>query len=63
MNMNIKLKKYIQENGLKYSYVAEKAGIDHQKLSRIINGQKLSVEEFEIICKKGLSVSPSIFFD
>lgn len=64
MNINTKLKQYIKDNGLKYSYVAEKSGINNKKLSRIINGHsKLTVEEFELICEKGLSVNPSIFFD
>lgn len=64
MNMNNKLRDYIQENGLKYSHVAKKAGIDNKKFSRIINGHtRLTVEEFELICEKGLSVKPSIFFN
>ncbi|WP_415780787.1 helix-turn-helix domain-containing protein [Mesobacillus zeae] len=52
----------MKENGLKYGFVAEKSGIDPKKFSRIINGQtRLTVEELEVICKKGLSVSPSLF--
>lgn len=64
MNTTDKLKKYIKENGLKYGFVAEKSGIDPKKFSRIINGKtKLTVEELESICDKGLSVSPSIFLN
>jgi predicted transcriptional regulator len=63
-NITGKLKKYIEENGLKHGYVADKSGIDYRKFSRIINGrQRLSLDEFEMICEKGLSVKPSIFFD
>lgn len=62
--MTSKLKSYIRDNGLKYSYIAERSGIDYKKLSRIMNGhQKLTVEELQVICEKGLSVKPSIFFD
>ena len=58
-----KLKHYIKENGLKYGFVAEKSGIDPKKFSRLINGQtKLTVEELESICLKGLAVNPSFFF-
>lgn len=64
MNAAIKLKTYIKDNGLKLGYVAEKSGIDPKKFSRIINGQqRLTVEELEIICKKGLAVNPSLFLD
>ena len=64
MSTSEKLKNYIKDNGLKYGFVAEKSGIDPKKFSRIINGQtKLTVEELEIICKRGLSVSPSLFLN
>lgn len=64
MDVNAKLKKYILENGLKLGYVAKKSGIDPKKFSRIVNGrQRLTVEELEKICKKGLSVNPSLFLD
>jgi DNA-binding Xre family transcriptional regulator len=64
MNMNNKLREYIQENGLKYAHISKKTGIDYRKMSRIINGHtKLTVEEFEMICEKGLNVKPSIFFE
>lgn len=64
MSINEKLRSYIEENGLKHGYVAKKAGMDHKKFSRIMNGhKKLTVEELEIICKEGLSITPSIFFD
>jgi plasmid maintenance system antidote protein VapI len=62
MSTSEKLKEYIKQNGLRHGYVADKCGINPKKFSRIINGQtKLTVEELETICKKGLSVNPSIF--
>lgn len=64
MNVGIKLKQYIEENGLKHKHVAIKAGIDPKKFSRLINGHtKLTVEELENICVKGLSVKPSLFLN
>jgi transcriptional regulator with XRE-family HTH domain len=62
MTVNMKLKNYIKDNGLKFGFVAEKSGIDPKKFSRLINGhQKLTVDEYENICKKGLAVDPSFF--
>lgn len=62
--INNKLRHYIRENGLKHGYVAEKAGINPKKFSRIINGhKKLTVDELQAICEKGLEVNPSLFFD
>jgi transcriptional regulator with XRE-family HTH domain len=64
MGINTKLKKYIQDHGLKFHYVAEKSDIEYKKFSRLINGhQKLTVEDLENICKKGLSIKPSFFLD
>lgn len=64
MNAAMKLKAYIKENGLKQGQVAEKSGIDEKKISRILSGQqRLTVEELEVICKKGLAVNPSLFLD
>lgn len=64
MDAASKLKVYIRDKGLKYGFVAEKAGIDQKKFSKLINGQqRLTVADLESICKKGLSVNPSIFLD
>ena len=64
MNARAKLIQYINDSGIKKQHIAEQAGINPQKFSLIINGhRKLTVEEFETICKKGLSVDPCIFFN
>ena len=63
MNAAKKLKAYINEHGLKQTYVAEKSGIDVKTLNAILNGYiRLSVERLEQICK-ALDVSPNIFLD
>lgn len=63
MEMNSRIRQYIENNGLKFTFVAEKSGIDIKKFSRLMNNkQKMTIDEYEIICSKGLSVDPSIFF-
>lgn len=62
MTVHQKVRAYIESNGIKFNYVAEKADIPIKTFYRLINGQKvMSVEELEKICVHGLSVEPSIF--
>ena len=42
-----KLNKYIKENGLKKSYVAEKVGVSSVFLSQVINGHVSPSKELE----------------
>lgn len=57
-----KLRHYIDENGLRLRFVAEKSGIQEKKFYRLLNGkQQMTVDEYEQICK-GLSVDPAYFF-
>lgn len=63
MNMNERIRKYIVSNGLKFSFVANRAEMDDAKFSRMVTGkQKISTEEYEVICIKGLNVHPSLFY-
>lgn len=62
MQMFAQLRNYIEQNGLRLNFIAEKSGIQEKKFYRLINGkQTMSVEEYEQICK-GLSVDPGYFF-
>ncbi|MFZ2464933.1 MAG: helix-turn-helix transcriptional regulator [Caldibacillus thermoamylovorans] len=62
MKMCARLKYYIESNGLKLNFVAEKSGINQKRFYRLINGNApLTVEEYEKICS-GLSVEPGYFF-
>lgn len=46
-----KIKKYLDDNGIKYSFVAEKAGMPLHMFSAILNGRrKITVEEYFNIC-------------
>lgn len=63
MDVAKKLKAYINEHGLKQTYIAEQSGIDVKTLNAILNGYiRLSVERLEAICKV-LNVSPKIFLE
>lgn len=63
MNMNERIRTYIVSNGLKFSFVANRLQMDDAKFSRIITGkQKISTDEYEMICTKGLNVHPSLFY-
>jgi hypothetical protein len=57
------IRSYIEENGLIKNVIAYKCGMDEQKFYRIIGGsQKMTVEDYENICIKGLGVDPGYFF-
>lgn len=63
MKVHERIRQYIESNGMKLNFVAEKSGIHQKKFYRLLNGNTpLDVEEFEAICKNGLSVEPSYFF-
>ncbi len=45
------IKNYLDENGIKYSFVAEEAGIPKNVFSSILNGKrKIVAEEYFTIC-------------
>lgn len=50
--IGLKVKKYLDENGIKYSYLSEKTGMPMNILSPTLNGKrKMSAEEYFTICK------------
>lgn len=50
--IGIKVKEYLDENGIKYSYLSEKIGMPMNTLSLLLNGKrKMSVEEYFTICE------------
>ena len=50
--VGLKVKKYLDENGIKYSFLSEKTGIPMNILSPLLNGKrKLSAEEYFVICE------------
>lgn len=64
MTVSEKIRKYVKSNGLKIKHIADKSDIDRNKLYRMLNGNsKMTVEEFESICKDGLGKEPSFFLE
>lgn len=58
-----RVRAYIYENGMKYNFVAEKSGIKQKRFYRVIKGDTpMTVEEYEAICRLGLSIDPGYFF-
>lgn len=47
-----KIKKYLDDNGIKYSFVADKIGMPMNMFSPLLSGKrKMSAEEYLLICK------------
>lgn len=64
MKMSDRIRYYIMSNGLKFNFVADKSGINRKKFYRLINGTSpMTVEEYELVCRKGLSLDPRYFFE
>lgn len=62
MTIQEKLKHHIKSQGLVIRVLAERSNIPERKLYRLISGEtKLTTDDFEKICRKGLAVDPSIF--
>lgn len=52
MKVHERIRHYINDNGLKMNYVAEKSSIELKRFYRIVNGDStLSADEYEKICK------------
>ena len=63
MDVAQKIKKYIESNGLKQAYVADKTGIDIATLNAILNGRvRLTVDRLKLICE-ALNVKPEFFLN
>lgn len=52
MNVQERVAQYVQDNGIKQSFIAEKTGFSKVKISMLLNlNQKMTADEFEIFCK------------
>jgi len=59
MRVYEKIKKYMEDNGIKQNYVSEKSGIPENTLSMILNGKRnLSADE-SVLIFKALGVTPN----
>lgn len=63
MAVEKKLSEYIKGNGIKITFISERAGIDYQILCRCLNEkQPLKADEFLAVCKV-LEVDPKDFLN
>ncbi|MGR6904997.1 helix-turn-helix domain-containing protein [Lysinibacillus sp. BSL11] len=61
MKVHERIRRYIETNGLKMNYVANKSSIELKRFYRIINGDSiLSADEYEQICV-GLNLETDFF--
>lgn len=59
----LKIKKYLDDNGIKYSFLSEQIGMPMNVLSPLLNGKrKMTVEEYFAICR-ALNVDVGRFDD
>lgn len=63
MDINKRIRKFIKENGLTFTYVAKESEIDFKKFSRMMTcKQKIDTVEYERICST-LRLNPGYFFE
>lgn len=63
MKIHERIRRYINDNGLKMNHVAVKSSIELKRFYRIVNGDSImSADEFECICA-GLQLEPEYFFN
>lgn len=61
MKVHENIKKYLNEKGIKQTYLSRKTGINIKSISFSLNGKrKLEIEEFRKICI-ALDVSSEVF--
>jgi len=61
MNINEYINTYMEERGIKQSFLAQKTGISQDAISRILRGVRgISAEEFIKICI-ALDIDPNVF--
>ncbi|GKU76891.1 hypothetical protein [Paenibacillus sp. L3-i20] len=63
MEMFRRIRSHIDDNGILLKKVAERSAIEQKKFYRLVNGKtEMSIDEYEVICRKGLGIEPSYFF-
>lgn len=51
LEVGMKIKHYLDENGITQAFISRKTGISNSKLNLALNGnRKLTFEEYELIC-------------
>jgi adenine-specific DNA methylase len=63
MKVNGLIRNYIKQNGMSFSFVADRSGFNIKKFSRFMsNKQPMTTDEYEKVCKEGLRVDPAYFY-
>ena len=63
MEINEKIRNYMDENGIKQTFLEKETGLSHDKISKILCGKrKLSAYELSLFAK-ALKVSADIFLN
>lgn len=63
MKVHERVKKFMDDNGIKQNHVASKVGFNPKTFNALFHGRrKMSADEFESICILGLGVNPAYFF-
>lgn len=61
MNINERLNRYVEANGIKQVYIAQKTGMSSDTISKILNNnRRILADEFLTICTV-LNIDPNIF--
>ncbi len=61
MGVNARLKEYVEQKGIKQSFLCKTTGMSADSISRILNSsRKISADEFLNICS-ALNVDPRVF--
>ena len=51
MELGLKIKKYLEDNGISQTFISKKTGIELPKLNLALNGnRRFTFNEYELIC-------------
>ena len=57
------LRQAIDEKGLRYTFLAERAGITQSHFTRLLNAERKPTKEFVDLMAQHLGIEPDAFFD
>ena len=63
MDINAKIKEYIESHGVRQSFLVQKTGIDREKMSKIINCKRKVTAEELVKIARALDIEINYFFD
>ena len=63
MTVNESLREYIKSHGISQTFIVNKTGISHSKLSDIVNGKRKITGEELLLIARALEVNADIFLE